>query len=146
SGLAIQAKNDQVAVALHQPGEFPPESVTGPLEALKSCEGTRRDPVTFEQHGDQVVVQWSDRRIPQVAQFRALEPEGEFPAMPDALQANPPELLQSLVDAVETTDQESSRYALGCLQLRGARGGIAATDGRQLLLQSGFQFPWEEDL
>src|SRR5690606_32038661 len=36
------------------------------------------------------------------------------------------------------------RYALGCVQLRGSDGHIAATDGRQLLIQRGFAFPWED--
>src|SRR5208337_3067476 len=31
-------------------------------------------------------------------------------------------------------------------QLRGAAGQIVASDGTQLLVQSGFAFPWEEDL
>ncbi len=48
--------------------------------------------------------------------------------------------------AAETTDRESSRYALGCIQLRGRSGQIVATDGRQLLVQSDFVFPWTDDL
>lgn len=35
---------------------------------------------------------------------------------------------------------------LGCIQIRGKRGEIVATDGRQLLLQRGFEFPFEDDL
>jgi hypothetical protein len=38
------------------------------------------------------------------------------------------------------------RFALGQIQLGGKSGTIAATDGRQLLVYNGFQFPWEEDL
>ncbi len=44
-----------------------------------------------------------------------------------------------------TTDREPTRYALNCLQLRG-RGDIAATDGHHILIQSGFAFPWAENL
>ena len=36
--------------------------------------------------------------------------------------------------------------ALTHLQLRGASGTIVATDGRHLLTQSGFPFPWQEDV
>ena len=32
------------------------------------------------------------------------------------------------------------------MQLRGGRGEVAATDGRQLLVQGGFAFPWAGDL
>ena len=52
----------------------------------------------------------------------------------------------ALVDATDTTDSESSRFALGCVCLRGQSGSIAATDGRQLLVQRGCEFPWSGDL
>ncbi len=62
-----------------------------------------------------------------------------FPALPAAFVPNGPELLTALRDAYETTDMESKRYALGCVQLR-QDGALAATDGRQMLRQTGFQF------
>jgi hypothetical protein len=55
-------------------------------------------------------------------------------------------LLRALADAAATTTTGPSRYALRCLQLDGAEGRIFATDGRQLLVQSGFAFPWEGSL
>ena len=66
--------------------------------------------------------------------------------MPETFAENPPGCLQALADAGETCDPDSTRYALGHLQLRGEQGSIGATDGRQLLVQSGFMFPWEGDL
>ena len=39
---------------------------------------------------------------------------------------------------------DSTRYALHCLQLQGSRDQIVATDGRQLLVRTGFRFPWAE--
>ncbi len=65
---------------------------------------------------------------------------------PGAVWRKPPELLKALADATATTDAESSRYALCCIQLSGPAGKIVATDGRQLLVQRGFEFPWEEEL
>jgi hypothetical protein len=42
---------------------------------------------------------------------------------------------------------ESGRYALTRLQLRGGTTGrIVATDGRQLLVQTGFALPWDGDV
>ncbi len=49
-------------------------------------------------------------------------------------------------DALPVTDRESSRYALGCLQLRGKLGRIDATDGRHVLTQAGFHFGWPDDV
>src|SRR5207249_213544 len=37
-------------------------------------------------------------------------------------------------------------YAITRLQLRGAAGRVVATDGRQLLVQEGFTFPWTPDV
>ncbi len=45
-------------------------------------------------------------------------------------------------------DPGGIRYALGCLRLRGGSRGagqVAATDGMQLLVQGGFDFPWNGD-
>ena len=69
-----------------------------------------------------------------------------FPAAPVAWTENPLPLLAALRDAFDTTDIESSRYALGCIQLRGKAGEIAATDGHQMLLQCGFHFGFDEEL
>ena len=38
----------------------------------------------------------------------------------------------------------SGRISLTCVQLRGKQGDVAATDGRQLLVQGGFKFPWKD--
>jgi hypothetical protein len=55
-----------------------------------------------------------------------------------------PRLLYAFKEASDTCDPDSLRYALGCLELCGETGEIAATDTRQLLVQRGFQFPWKE--
>ncbi len=116
-----------------------------PLELFKRCEGTRDEPVTLTRHGDEIIAEWTDTGIPQVARFPIAEGV-ELPPTPDAMQANGPELMSALRDAVETADRESTRYALNCLRLRGRDGQIAATDGRQLLLQDGFTFPWDDEV
>ena len=48
--------------------------------------------------------------------------------------------------AKETVDHESTRYALTHIQFSGSKGQIATTDGHQVLFQSGFQFPWADDV
>jgi hypothetical protein len=55
-------------------------------------------------------------------------------------------MLRALHDASQCTDQESTRYALGCIHLWGAFGQIAATDGRQLLLQTGYRLGFQEEV
>ena len=66
----------------------------------------------------------------------------EFPSLPDRFEPVPATVLDALAEAAGTTDAASTRYALGCLALRGENADLAATDGRQVLLQAGFQWPW----
>ncbi len=71
---------------------------------------------------------------------------GAPPPVPTALEVNPPRLLEALADASEICDPDSARFPLGYVQLSGSRGEISATDGHQLLMVSGFVFPWKDDL
>jgi hypothetical protein len=51
-----------------------------------------------------------------------------------------------LNDASLTASTDAIRYATNCIQLRGKQGQIVGTDGKQLLVQGGFTFPWAEDV
>lgn len=53
---------------------------------------------------------------------------------------------KALADGSACAATESLRYSIEKLQLRGKSGEIVATDGRQLLIQSGFRFPWKDDV
>ncbi len=55
-------------------------------------------------------------------------------------------VMARLVTAVTCCDQESSRYALGCIQLRCQFGELTATDGRQIYLHGGWNLPFEDQL
>ena len=68
----------------------------------------------------------------------------EFPEPPARFEPYPAALLDALAEAAATTDADSTRYALGCIALRGATADLAATDGRQVLIRGGFPWPWEE--
>src|SRR5262249_58733787 len=54
--------------------------------------------------------------------------------------------LVALSDASETAAREPSRFAVTRVLLRGSAGQLVATDGRRLLIQSGFPFPWPGDV
>jgi hypothetical protein len=69
-----------------------------------------------------------------------------FPPWPDSHADNGPELIVALAEAARTAAREPSRFALTGVLLRGAAGSVVATDGRQLLIHSGFRFGWTEDL
>ena len=146
-GLRVRAHNHQTAIVHHTPGDFPPEQLCVPFQLLADCEGTNKEPVSLERQEDgTVTTQWTDGNVPQVVQYDETDTTSCFPPLPEETGTNDIRLLDALRDAFGTTDPTSARYSLGCIQLRGGEGDIVATDGSQLLVQSGFTFPWDEDL
>src|SRR5262249_26405737 len=98
---------------------------------------------------DRTVARWQDRGIPQSREYSLVTPVDRvepMPGLPAAWVSNPAGLLDALAEATETTTPDSARYALDTIQLQGGRGQLVATDGRQLLVRSGYQFPWTDDL
>lgn len=115
------------------------------MEALAVCEGTKSDEfVQLEKLDDKsVVLRWDDRSIPQSFRLDAkkLRPD-PIPASPETWVSNSSRLLAALNDAMKIVPTDGARYALNCVQLRPEGGRLAATDGHQLLIEHGFEFPW----
>ncbi len=126
-----------------------PGPVALPLDALADFEGKDDSPVAVVAVSpDRTVVRWADRGIPQTREYAvpALDTLAAFPDPPASWSECPAGLLDALAEATATGADDSTRYALNCLQLRGAAGEVVATDGRQLLVQGGFVFPWDGDV
>ena len=117
-----------------------------PYAVLAECESRSSEPVTLEADAQTVTVRWDARGTPCERQFPAPSDVLDFPEPPGTWADNESDLLSSLADAAQTTDAAGSRYALECIRLRGDSGRIDATDSRQLLVQSGFRFPWSDDV
>ena len=120
-----------------------------PLGALADFEGRDESPVAIESIGPRTVrARWADRGVPASREYDVpdLGPIADFPDPPDAWHEASAALLDALAEASATAGEDSARYALGCIQFRGGRGEVAATDGRQLLVLGGFHFPWPGDL
>jgi hypothetical protein len=149
-GLRVRAAHGGVAVEYREARrKGPAETLWLPHKLLADCEGRHDDPVQLEALGPaQVVARWQDRGVPQMVQYESDSPSNpdDFPDPPESFAENPPFLLRAISDASDTTDPGSLRYALGHLLADGTRGTLTATDGRQLLVQSGFTFPWTEKL
>ena len=149
--LTIRGVTHNVAVERRIAGEYETETIHLPFHGLAECAGRDDEPVSLRPQGKQVLVEWHERDVPQTRGFDApsdaeLKRLPEFPSLPRRMQASDRELLSALAAAAETTDPESSRYALGCLCLRADDGRIAATDGRQIFAHGGFEFPWKGEL
>ena len=66
--------------------------------------------------------------------------------VPENPKAMPEDFLEGMHEAWKTSAREAGKYAMTCVQLRGKRGEVIATDGKQALIQNGFKFPFRDDL
>ncbi len=101
-------------------------------------------PVESTENGSRFVVRWQTGLAIRNAELDSLEPPvllgGKIP-----LTNIDERFLPCLANAVEVTDEISKRYALGCVQLDGRDGTMAATDGSHLVVFDGFDFPWKSE-
>jgi hypothetical protein len=148
--LRAQYRYATLAIEHVEPGiPRPDETLAVPLDALAEFEGRDDSPVVLEAYAsDRVVVRWADHGVPQTREYAvpALDTLKPFPDSPADWTTLPSGFISILAEAWETASEDSTRYALNCLQLRGGTGEVAATDGRQLLICGGFSFPWADDL
>ncbi len=144
--LRVRTRNQQVALEYRLPAEgLENQHLVAPFGLLRCCHGPKADLVQIQRQEKAIQVEWQEAGIPQSMEYPATECE-EFPTLPDKLDRNASRLMDALHDACETATDDSSRYALDHLQLRGSAGQVISTDGRQLLIQDGFQFPWEGEI
>jgi hypothetical protein len=148
-GLRIRAHQLDVTVEYLQPGSRPLDTLALPGEFLDDIEGARDSVVTLEKIADDTVqAKWDDGGLPQVRDYRALD-LANLPPFPQPLKkwlAMEPSFLAALHEASRTAATDGVRFAVQKLQLRGSKGEVIATDGRQLLIQGGFALPWKDAL
>lgn len=141
--LRIQSATAKAAIEFRLESlALDPDSFSIPYQALMSCEGSQEELVHFVRNENEIIAQWTDSGIPQSLTFAAGEPVDMPPET--TLTAIEPRFIAAMADAVATTSSEPTRFALDCVRLRGSDGQLAASDGSQAILETGFQFPWSE--
>jgi hypothetical protein len=101
-------------------------------------------PVESTENGSRFVVRWQTGLAIRHAELDTREP----PALVgDSIPLTNigDRFLQCLAHAIEVTDEASIRYSLGCVQLDGRDGTMAATDGGHMVRFDGFDFPWKSE-
>jgi hypothetical protein len=144
----MAARQPECALLYRQPGSLPAETLVFPADVLTDIEG-KTGSVTLEVTSDgKGEARWDDGGVPRRRPFATMVPDKlpELPEMPTHWQAVEPAFLPALAEAARTTARDGIRYALTRIQLRGRSGQLVATDGRQLLVQSGFALPWPEEV
>ncbi|MHB8736462.1 MAG: hypothetical protein ACYC6M_14260, partial [Terriglobales bacterium] len=118
-----------------------------PLEALADCEGSSGDATIRALDANRVEITCTGAKaLPPHSYSCAGLSMSDVPAWSGAEISNSVELLAALDRAMQTTARESVRFALQRILLRGRQGEVVATDGKQLLIEGGFRFPWPHDL
>ncbi len=149
-GLRAHGLSPHVAVecVVHTESKASAQAVI-PLEALADLEGRDDTVVVIEpENGRAVTVSWTDQGIPVTRSFnlRTERTSTEFPELPAQFTPCSSEIIEALAEVNEITGDDSPRYALDSIEIRGATGEVAATDGHQLLIRSGLRWPWAETL
>jgi hypothetical protein len=146
NGLTVSASLGDIAVAYRHAAPGSPAVLAFPASVLAQSEARTDTPVLLgpvtERAGQ---ARWLDTGTPRTVEFETVAPDSlpPLPPLPKKLVAMPDDFLRGLGAAVQTTARASTRCAWTRLQLCGPSGQLIATDGRQLLIQSGFTFPWQ---
>jgi hypothetical protein len=145
----IRATSGDVMVEFTQPGSFEDQTIVVPAQALKDFGGRKNELVTLTQTSPRTVqAQWTEGSVPQTREYALPlgEPPAPLPEAPAQLAAMPSGFATAWHSATQTAGLVDNRFALQKVQLRGSSREIVATDGKQLLIQRGFDFPWADDV
>lgn len=144
--LSLSAQHADGAIRYQTAAILAPCVFCLPAKWLAQAEG-RTGSVTVERKSSKVEMRWVNHGIPYTVDCNPIAPAtpSTFPADPTSWVENPPSMLKAFDDAAHVAAQESARYSLSKIQLRG-NGEIVASDGKQLLMQNGFKFPWKDSV
>src|SRR5262245_29225494 len=148
-GVTLEAVLSEAAVRLEHSCPGPDETLTFPGALLARIEGNTDELVHLEEYKPGFgKASWSERDSPISKDFPTVQANDRhgFPDMPSRLISPGDGFLLALHEASQAAAGQSVGRNLHRILLRGNKGLVAGTDGRQLFVQEGFRFPWKEDL
>ncbi|QVL31617.1 hypothetical protein KIH39_22665 [Telmatocola sphagniphila] len=146
SGLSIQGSIGEVTAIYRLPGSFADEQMTIPFAVFNDTAGSDDSVVEIVALVHQKLrVAWSSGTVPQIREYE-IPASVESWSLPEVWTPMDLRLREALTEAMKTASAEATRFAVNYIQLRGRTGEVIGTDSRQLFIESGFPFPWEDDL
>src|SRR5262245_6861951 len=148
-GLTVCSGLDEAALYYHLNGPRESDELAFRAELLARVEGRDRSSVLLERvDPGKGRARWQEGNLPRSEEFEALFPDASpsFPPLPQRLVTQPATLMIALAEAARTAAQYRVRLALAHVLLAGRLGEVVGTDGRQLLIQGGFELPWEDNV
>jgi hypothetical protein len=137
NGLTLQCVQADMGLRFQQTGARPPDVIAFHAQALAEFEGRTDTPVVLENMAaSKSRARWDDGGVPRELHLEAVAADKvpPFPEVPAQYVPMPAAFLTALDEASRTAGRESGgRFGLTRIQLRGKRGDVVATDGRQLL-------------
>jgi len=160
SEVTVRAETKSAAIACQTAATGRNIDITLPIGAFASVPNLAKQEVTIAPTEDGGTIEWRNSAgvrssITEKSASAPLDDNDHNSSIsaerstigePDWLISNQRELGKALSQAASIADPTSLRYSLGCLRLRGCDGQVAATDGRQAYVASGFAFPLDEVL
>lgn len=149
AGLTIESATATHAVRYRDPlyrGES--QEWEAPFEAIQVLAKSGATNGEFSLRGEgEIALRVIEKTIPREEGFSQPDIVLTAPPSPEDGYILPLTARKALIAAFETTDPEHvGRFALSRVQLKGSKGSVIATDGRQLLIQTGLHWPFEADL
>ena len=144
-GVRLQFRSEQQTIE-YRLANAQTDAFSLPFSALADFEGGKDHPVVLRLDGDTVIAEWSEAGVPQSCRYVALKGDDVGFDDPPLTPVNNPRLFVSLVEVMQCVSPDAGRFAVHCVQLRGQKGEAVGTDGRQLLIVRGLEFPWTEDV
>lgn len=146
-GIRLRLVQPEVAVEYHHATVSEAFSFAVAITALTDCMGRGNGTVEFKlSKNDKVEIHWEQSGVPHCREHPLREFPASYPDWPNRDVANDPTLVGALSSAMQIPTGGAGRLSLTHVQLRGKQGDVVATDGRQLLINGGFQFPWKDSL
>jgi hypothetical protein len=144
-GIRLRLLLPNIAVEYHHATVSGPFSFAIAWKEFAEWAGRGNGAVEFDlQKKDNVLIHAAG--IPHGREVPLRTSTAPFPTWPNRDVANNPSLLEALANAMEIPTGGARRLSLAHIQMRGKQGDLVATDGQQLLVQGGFQFPWKDSL
>ena len=101
--------------------------------------------VAFEIPDDSIPVKGLDTGILREIAV-ATSPPIDMPKVPDTFYAVDLCFMTAMIEAAQTITAGQPRFAMDCIRLRGVDRQITASDSYQAFVQTGFQFPWSDEV
>lgn len=141
--MQLRVRSADVAICRRVEGEFQQAAFGIPLSSLPEPKGRGNSSVELAPASDAIAIRWGDGPVMREESFPFTAVQDDGLATPQEFHENSSDLIDAVRQTMVCCDRHSIRYAINCVRLDADRGSIAGTDGRQLLIVDGFQFPWK---